>query len=191
MKNIDTVHAHNPNHIFRLWQYFRVGWATYFGFIFAALNTIITTYYLAIDNIGFLQVIFPTFGHYVITVIAIGIPCLIGVGYIHTKRTPAYKEEAKIKVESNPHDIRGLVNTELMLVTIYKLNKLLIKKMNNKQFTEKEFTDMDTLKNKIQKHNNSRTLSDKIKADINMIIKETLRFKIIKKCEVRSNFLLI
>jgi len=172
VKYMESTHAHNVSHTFRLWQYFRVGWATYFGFIFAALNTIITTYYLAIDNIGFLQQLFPTFGHYVIAVIAIGIPCLIGAGYIHTKRTPAYKEESKIKVESNPHDIRGLVNTELMLVTIYKLNKLLIKKVNNKQFTEKEFTDMDTLKNKIQKHNNSRTLSDKILVDIDMIIKE-------------------
>jgi hypothetical protein len=172
VKNIDTVHAHNPNHIFRLWQYFRVGWATYFGFIFAAVNTVITTYYLAIDNIGFLQQLFPTFGHYVIAVVIIGIPCLIGAGYIHTKRTPAYKEESKIKVEANPHDLRSLVNTELMLVIMYKLNKLLIKKMSNKQFTEKELTDMNALKKKIQNHNNYRTLSDNTLTDIDMIIKE-------------------
>ncbi len=166
------MHAHNPSYIFRLWQYFRVGWATYFGFIFAAVNTIITTYYLAIDNISFLLGIFPTFGHYVIAVIMIGIPCLIGAGYIHTKRTPAYREEAKIKVEANPHDLRSLVNTELMLVIMYNLNKLLIKKISNKQFTEKELTDMNALKKKIQNHNNYRTLSDNTLTDIDMIIKE-------------------
>ena len=77
MRKQETLHAHNVSHTFRLWQYFRVGWATYFGFIFAAVNTIITTYYLAIDNISFLQEIFPTFGHYVVSMILIGIPCLI------------------------------------------------------------------------------------------------------------------
>ena len=123
MKKQNTLHAHNTNHTFRLWQYFRVGWATYFGFIFAAVNTIITTYYLAIDNISFLQQIFPTFGHYIISVILIGIPALIGAGYIHTKRTAAYREEAKIQTESNPHVLRGLENKELMLLVIYKINK--------------------------------------------------------------------
>ena len=150
MQKQDTLHAHNTNHTFRLWQYFRVGWATYFGFIFAAVNTIITTYYLAIDNISFLQQIFPTFGHYIISVILIGIPALIGVGYIHTKRTSAYREEAKIQTESNPHAVRGLENKEMMLLVIYKINKLLIKKINKIKFTEKEFQEMVILKQKIQ-----------------------------------------
>jgi hypothetical protein len=165
-------HAHNPSHVFRLWQYFRVGWATYFGFIFAALNTIITTYYLAIDNISFLQQVFPTFGHYVISVILIGIPALIGVGYIHTKRTAAYREEPKIQVESNPHVIRGLENKELILIVIYKINELLIKKINKIKFTEKEFQEMNTLKQKIQDQNNCRTLSNITLTDIDNITKE-------------------
>ena len=57
---------------FRAWFYFRQGWSTYFAFIFAAINTLTVTYYLAIENYPVLQEIFPTFGHYVITVIAIG-----------------------------------------------------------------------------------------------------------------------
>ena len=166
------LHAHNPSHVFRLWQYFRVGWATYFGFIFAALNTIITTYYLAIDNISFLQQVFPTFGHYVISVILIGIPVLIGVGYIHTKRTAAYREEAKIQVETNPHAIRSLENKELMLLVVYKINELLIKKINKNKFTEKEFQEMNTLKQKIQDQNNCRTISNIMFIDIDNIIKE-------------------
>jgi hypothetical protein len=168
----DTLHAHNTSHTFRLWQYFRVGWATYFGFIFAAINTIITTYYLAIDNISFLQQIFPTFGHYIISVILIGIPALIGVGYIHTKRTSAYREEAKIQTESNPHAIRNLENKELMLLVIYKINELLIKKVNKNKFTKKEFQEMISLKQKIQEQNNSRTISNIILTDMDNIIKE-------------------
>ena len=172
MKYTNTTHAYNVSHTFRLWQYFRVGWATYFGFIFAALNTIITTYYLAIDNIGFLQEIFPTFGHYVVTIIVIGIPALIIVGYLHTKRSPAYREEVMIKTETNPHDIRGVANTELLLVIVDIINKLLIKKLNNIEFTKKELNEMDMLKQKIQDHTNVRTLSDIILTDIDEIIKE-------------------
>jgi hypothetical protein len=172
VKKQNTLHAHNTNHTFRLWQYFRVGWATYFGFIFAAVNTIITTYYLAIDNISFLQQIFPTFGHYIISVILIGIPALIGAGYIHTKRTAAYREEAKIQTESNPHVLRGLENKELMLLVIYKINKLLLKKANKIKFTEKEFQEMVILKQKIQNQNNSRSISNPTVNDIDNIIRE-------------------
>ena len=172
MRKQYTLHAHNVSHTFRLWQYFRVGWATYFGFIFAAVNTIITTYYLAIDNISFLQQIFPTFGHYIISVILIGIPALIVVGYIHTKRTSAYREEVKIQTESNPHAIRNLENKELMLLVIYKINELLIKKVNKNKFTEKEFQEMINLNQKIQEQNNSRTISNIVLTDMDNIIKE-------------------
>ena len=168
---MESVHANNVSHTFRIWQYFRVGWATYFGLLFAALNTIITTYYLAIDNIGFLENIFPTFGHYVITMILIGIPVLSAVGYIHTKRTAAYKEEAVIKTETNPHHMREVINSELLLVIVDRLNKLLMKKLTNVEFTKKELSEMDILKEKLQVHSNSRTISDTILTDIDEIIK--------------------
>ena len=170
MQKQDTLHAHNTNHTFRLWQYFRVGWATYFGFIFAAVNTIITTYYLAIDNISFLQQIFPTFEHYIISVILIGIPALIGVGYIHTKRTSAYREEVKIQTESNPHAVRNLENKEMMLLVVYKINELLIKRINKIKFTEKEFQEMVILKQKIQQQKDSRVISNIKINDIDNII---------------------
>jgi|TARA_B110000438_G_scaffold231985_1_gene227507 hypothetical protein len=147
-----------------------VGWATYFGFIFAAVNTIITTYYLAIDNISFLQQIFPTFGHYIISVILIGIPALIGVGYIHTKRTSAYREEVKIQTESNPHAVRNLENKEMMLLVVYKINELLIKRINKIKFTEKEFQEMVILKQKIQQQKDSRVISNIKINDIDNII---------------------
>ena len=44
---------------FRGWFYFRMGWATYFAFIFAAINTLTVTYFLAIENYPFLTIIFP------------------------------------------------------------------------------------------------------------------------------------
>ena len=53
---------------FRAWFYFRMGWATYFAFIFAAVNTLTVTYFLAIENYPSLQVVFPSFVYYIIIV---------------------------------------------------------------------------------------------------------------------------
>ena len=81
---------------FRSWFYFRQGWSVYFAFIFAAINTLVVTYFLAIDNYPVLKEIFPTFIIYVAIVVGIGIPILVGVGYIHFKRSPSFRAEATI-----------------------------------------------------------------------------------------------
>ena len=44
---------------YRGWYYFRNGWSIYFAFIFAAINTLVLTYYLAIERAPFLKDIFP------------------------------------------------------------------------------------------------------------------------------------
>ena len=49
------------NLAFRAWFYFRNGWSTYFAFIFAAINTLTVTYFLAIERAPSLQAIFPSF----------------------------------------------------------------------------------------------------------------------------------
>ena len=72
---------------FRTWFYFRQGWTTYFAFIFAAVNTLVTTYYLAIKNVPELISIFPTFVAYVLIVVSIGVPLLVVIGYIHFKKS--------------------------------------------------------------------------------------------------------
>ena len=38
------------NRGFRGWYYFRMGWSTYFAFMFAAINTLTVTFYLAIEK---------------------------------------------------------------------------------------------------------------------------------------------
>ena len=88
---------------FRGWFYFRVGWSTYFAFIFAAINTLTVTYFLAIENYPFMKEIFPSFEQYVIIVVSIGIPLLGFTGYAHYKKTRAFRSEADVWVESNPY----------------------------------------------------------------------------------------
>ena len=114
---------------FRAWYYFRMGWSTYFAFILAAINTLTVTYYLAIENYPTLKAIFPSFEIYIIVIISIGIPLLVTIGFVHYKRTSARKAEVDIGMETNPYQIRLLVNTELLL----KLNMRLMKHMSDLQ----------------------------------------------------------
>ena len=106
-----------------------MGWSTYFAFILAAINTLTVTYYLAIENYPTLKAIFPSFEIYIIVIISIGIPLLVTIGFVHYKRTSARKAEVDIGMETNPYQIRLLVNTELLL----KLNMRLMKHMSDLQ----------------------------------------------------------
>ncbi|NDF36037.1 MAG: hypothetical protein EB154_09395, partial [Nitrosopumilaceae archaeon] len=77
-----------------------MGWSTYVAFLFAAINTLTVTYYLAIEKAPTLKEIFPSFLSYVFIVTAIGIPFLVAIGYLHFKKSSAYKAEADISFES-------------------------------------------------------------------------------------------
>ena len=135
---------------FRAWYYFRMGWSTYFAFILAAINTLTVTYYLAIENYPTLKAIFPSFEIYIIVIISIGIPLLVTIGFVHYKRTSARKAEVDIGMETNPYQIRLLVNTELLL----KLNMRLMKHMsdlqNGKKIDENNINELQKMHDEIQ-----------------------------------------
>ena len=135
---------------FRGWFYFRQGWTTYFAFIFAAINTIVVTYYLAIENIPQLKIIFPTFYIYLITAAAIGIPLLIFIGYAHQKKTSSYKAEADIYYESNPHTSRMYNNLELLLQLNLKLVNLLLLDYEKNNVTNERLDGLIKLKSEIE-----------------------------------------
>ena len=145
---------------FRFWFYFRSGWSTYFAFILAALNTLTVTYYLAIENYPVLQAIFPSFIQYVVILVSIGIPLLILVGYAHWKRTPAYRSEADIWMESNPYQARMLVNSEMLMQINLKLLNLLIKQSKNESISNDELDEIITLQKFFMEHSKNRNLSN-------------------------------
>lgn len=149
----------NPG--FRAWFYFRQGWSTYFAFIFAAINTLTVTYYLAIENYPFLKTIFPSFEQYILMVVLVGIPLLVLVGYAHYKKTPSYRAEADVWVESNPYQARVLVNTQFTLALNMKLTDVLLKLSSNQEITQKEIEEIKTIQSKFLEHIDDRTISNK------------------------------
>ena len=146
---------------FRAWFYFRQGWSTYFAFIFAGINTLTVTFYLAIERYPTLQNIFPTFGQYVLIVAGIGIPLLMLTGYAHYKKTPSYRAEADVWVESNPYQARVLVNSELLLTLTLQLAEVIGKISKNEKLAENDLEKISKLHMEITNFTESRTFANK------------------------------
>ena len=144
---------------FKLLYYFRGGWALYFAFIFAAVNTLTVTYFLAIENYPELKAVFPSFEIYIIVVIAIGIPMLTIIGYTHYRRSPAYSSEAGVMLAANPYTRRALINSELNVELNIKISEILVK-ISNKEDTKKEMLELKTIHDKINEFVNERKFSN-------------------------------
>ena len=143
---------------FRGWFYFRTGWATYFAFVVAAVNALTVTFFLAIEEYPSLNVIFPTFFHYVVIVVGIGVPSLVIVGYVHYKKSKSYRAEQDILVEASPHFRRILQNTEVLLPSYLKLTELMVKLSENKKLTDKELEEVSKLQQKLNEHIDKREI---------------------------------
>ena len=130
---------------FRFWYYFRTGWQTYFAFIFAAINTLTVTYFLAVENYPVLKEVFPTFIHYIVVLLLVVVPTLVFIGYAHFKRTSAFSSEADVVIESNPYYYklppRGYWMTAVMPLFV-QLTNMMIKWSNNEKFSKEEQADL-------------------------------------------------
>ena len=145
---------------FRAWFYFRNGWSLYFAFIFAAVNTLTVTYYLAIERIPTLLVIFPSFIHYVVIVSVVAIPLLVFIGYAHYKRTAAFRSEADISMETNPYQRRMVVNTESILRLNLKLLDIILQSSLTEKSSKEDLENITEIKNEISELLRDRTFKN-------------------------------
>jgi hypothetical protein len=150
---------------FRSWFYFRMGWSTYFAFIFAAINTLTVTYFLAIERYPELTAIFPNFIQYVLIVTIVGIPLLIIVGYVHYKRTLAYRAEVDVGLEANPYQLRNVVNNALSVELELRIFEMILKLSKNQKLTENEITELTNTHKKFLDLNTSRSFANKLDID--------------------------
>lgn len=141
----------NKNLGFRAWFYFRQGWSVYFAFIFAAINTLVVTYFLAIENYPILKEIFPSFTMYATILVGIGIPVLVLIGYLHYKKSSAYKAEADITIESHPHFKRMFENMDLLILVNLRISNIIKKMSKNEKLDEKDFEEFTNLQKELDK----------------------------------------
>ena len=150
------------NRGFRAWFYFRNGWSLYFAFIFAAINTLTVTYYLAVEKYPDLNWIFPTFFHYIAIVVATGIPLLVLIGYVHYKRTAARKAEVDISYETDAYKARTLVNTEISMQLNLTLIDVLMKFSKNEKISDENYEEIKKLYTDLSKFTDDRTFKNKM-----------------------------
>ncbi len=158
---------------FRSWYYFRTGWSTYFAFILAAVNTLTVTYFLAIDNYPALKAVFPSFEQYIVIIVTIGIPLLIFIGYLHFKRTQAFRSEVDVLIESNPYQRRNTVNAEINLRLNLKILTMMLKISRKESFSESEIQEIEKLSNEIKNFSEKRNIKNNL--DIDFIKKEIFK----------------
>lgn len=147
---------------FRAWFYFRNGWSLYFAFIFAAINTLTVTYYLAIEKYPDLHWLFPTFLHYVVIIVSIGIPFLVLVGYVHYKRTAARKAEVDISYETDAYKARTLVNTEITMKLNLQLIDIVMKLSKNETISDEKYEEIKKLYTELCKFQEDRNFKNKM-----------------------------
>ena len=144
---------------FRAWFYFRQGYGLYFAFLFAGINTLTLTYFLAIENYPLLKDVFPSFVHYVIILVGIGVPVLVTVVYLHYKRTAAYRSEAGIMQETNPYARRNLVNSEMNLQINLEVLKIIIELSRNGKIEKTQMDKILKLKDELTNYHASRSFT--------------------------------
>ena len=158
---------------FRSWYYFRTGWSTYFAFILAAINTLTVTYFLAIDNYPVLKAVFPSFEQYIVIIVSIGIPLLVLIGFVHFKRTQAFKSEVDVLIESNPYQRRNTVNAEINLRLNLKILTMMLKISRKESFSESEIQEIEKLSDEIKNFSEKRNIKKNL--DIDFIKKEIFK----------------
>jgi len=137
---------------FRSWFYFRTGYAVYLSFLIAAVNMIVTVYYLAIVRIEGLLAVFPDFTSWAVTVIIVGVPLAVFIGWLHLKRSPAYSSEVDVGVEANPYYYKLPPGywKEALVPVLLETMKLNIKLLNKESLTENEVKSLKSLQEKLQ-----------------------------------------
>ena len=150
-----------------------MGWSTYFAFILAAINTLTVTYFLAIDNYPVLNIIFPSFEFYILIITSIGVPLLIFIGYLHFKRTQAFKSEIDVLIESNPYQRRNTVNAEINLRLNLKILTMMLKISRKESFSESEIQEIEKLSDEIKNFSEKRNIKNNL--DIDFIKKEIFK----------------
>jgi hypothetical protein len=137
---------------FRSWYYFRTGYGTYLTFILTAVNMMVVVYYLAIKNIPVLEIIFPSFAVWALVITGGGIPLAIFLGWLHVKRSPAFRSEMDIQVEANPYYYKLPPGywKEVFAPLWLELIRLNLKVLNKEPLTDEEQKRIRELQAKLE-----------------------------------------
>jgi len=117
------------------------------------VTTLITVYYLAIQNIPALLNVFPHFSIFAVLSIALGVSLSCGIGWYHLKGTALWQSELDIAAEANPYYYKMYPGywketfTPVYLEVLRGVKKIL---ENQKTLSEDDKKRMEDLEKKLQ-----------------------------------------
>ena len=127
--------------------YFRIGFSTYLALLIGAINVATSTYFLAVDRAPILKELFPTFEVYIVSIIGIGLPVIIAMGWIHMKRIGTYSAEANVLAEEFPYHYKyppGFT-TEVIGPAYAMMVNLMIKRSTGEKLTDDEIRSIQKI----------------------------------------------
>jgi hypothetical protein len=141
-----------PRLAFRSWFYFRAGYSTYLSFVLAAVNTLVVVYYLAIQNIPALETVFPSLTLFSVVVISAVVPFGVFLGWLHMKRSPAWRSEVDVQVEANPYYYKMPPGywKEAITPLYLQLLRLNLKILDGEKLTPEERKEIQDLAGKLE-----------------------------------------
>jgi len=101
----------------------------------------------------------------VLIIATIGIPLLVIIGYVHYKRTVAFKSEVDVVLESQPYQRRNIVNIALILESILETNRLLLKTSKGDKLNDEELEKISTKLDEISGFVKNRTFFSSLDMD--------------------------
>jgi len=124
----------------------------------------VVTYYLAIEKIPDLKEFFPSFTYYAVFMIGIGVPTLILFGYVHFKKSGAYRSEANIAAESNPYyyKLPPGYTIDVLFPLHLKMSQLMLKIVSKETTNKEEIEELKVLQDKLEFLIKGGNLNEKI-----------------------------
>lgn len=125
---------------FRAWYYLRTGYSIYLALTLAGINSMVTVYYLAINNIPSLKVYFPDFTTWAAVLIGTVVPFAVFLGWLHFKRSQAYTSEIEVSTEVNPfyYKLPPGYTKEVLFPMYIEVLRTNLKILNKETLTEEE-----------------------------------------------------
>lgn len=137
---------------FRLFYYFRIGYAQYLAMFIGVINVLTTTYYLAGKKIPWIQQVFPNFETYIAFCIGVGVPIVVIVGWLHYKKMGTYTQEVAISQQYSPYNYKfppGF-NKEIFGPAYLAMLQLNIKRLKGEKLTQQETENILYLEKKLE-----------------------------------------
>jgi len=137
---------------FRVFYYFRMGYATYLALGIGIVNVLTATYFLAIERVPAIKLLLPTFESYVITCIAIGIPLITFFGWLHFKRVGTYSTEISMALQNSPYNYRWQpgFTKEVFAPAYYSILNSNSKLLKGESLSQDELKKMSELENQLK-----------------------------------------